>query len=61
MYWPGMKNAIPLDDASPCDEGVCLRIESGMTPTIVKLKSPAFYAHETKMLDEGLGDFEDVA
>lgn len=42
--------AVPLSPESPCDEGVCIRIE-GMTPQIYKLKSPEFLQHETKTLD----------
>jgi hypothetical protein len=54
----GYPNALPLDDDSPCDEGVCIRIE-GLAPYITKLKSPEFYAHEDKMMDEGAIDTEE--
>jgi hypothetical protein len=50
--------AIPLSPQSPCDEGVCIRIEDGMIPTILKAKSPLFYAHETKMIDQEAIDTE---
>lgn len=54
----GYPQAIPLDEDSPCDEGVCIRVE-GLAPFIAKLKSPEFYAHETKMLDEEAVDIEE--
>lgn len=50
-------DAVPLAPESPCDEGVCVRIE-GLTPQIYKHKSPMFLQHETKMLDEGVEDVE---
>lgn len=53
----GYPNAVPLDDKSPCDEGVCLRID-GLAPTIFKLKSPMFFAHESAMMDEEVLDIE---
>jgi hypothetical protein len=40
------------------DEGVCLRTEAGLTPFVVKAKSPEFLRHETKMLDKGALDIE---
>lgn len=51
---------VPLSPDSPCDEGICLRIE-GLTPEIFKCKSPMFLAHETKQLDTdepSVGDSE---
>ena len=51
-------HAIPLSAESPCDEGVCIRIEDGMIPTILKAKSPLFYKHESAMLDEEAVDTE---
>lgn len=54
----GYPQALPLDENSPCDEGVCIRVE-GLAPYITKLKSPEFYAHEDKMLDEEAVDFEE--
>lgn len=50
-------NAIPLAADSPCDEGVCIRIE-GLVPQIYKHKSPLFLAHETAMLDAEVEDIE---
>jgi hypothetical protein len=47
----GWDIAVPLADDSPCDEGVCIRIE-GMIPEIYKLKSPMFLQMETALLDE---------
>ena len=54
----GYAHALPLDKESPCDEGVCIRIE-GLAPYITKLKSPEFFAHESKMQDEGALDMEE--
>lgn len=54
----GYSHALPLDDESPCDEGICIRID-GLAPYITKLKSPEFFAHESKMLDEGALDMEE--
>lgn len=53
----GRDELVKLDKASPCDEGVCIRIE-GLVPTIVKAKSPVFLQHETKMLDKDEADLE---
>ncbi|MEU7570287.1 RNA ligase family protein [Micromonospora sp. NPDC049240] len=49
-------NALPTD-GSMVDEGVCLRVE-GLTPFVVKAKSPEFLRHESKMLDKGVLDVE---
>lgn len=54
----GYTQALPLDKESPCDEGVCIRVD-GLAPYIAKLKSPEFFAHETKMMDEGALDVEE--
>lgn len=54
----GYPQAIPLDEESPCEEGICIRVE-GLAPYITKLKSPEFYAHETKMIDEEAVDMEE--
>lgn len=51
-------SAVPLDPASPCDEGVCIRLD-GLAPYILKAKSPMFYAYETAMLDEEAVDMEE--
>lgn len=48
---------LPLAKGSPCDEGVCVRAD-GLTPYILKAKSPAFLRHETKMLDQEVTDLE---
>jgi hypothetical protein len=53
----GYRQAVPLDPESPCDEGVCVRAD-GLAPYILKAKSPLFYEHETKMLDEEALDME---
>lgn len=44
------RNVVPLSADSPCDEGVCIRIE-GIIPQIYKAKSPLFLQHETSMLN----------
>jgi hypothetical protein len=53
----GYPQAVPLAAESPCDEGVCVRVD-GLAPYILKAKSPLFYEHETKMLDEEAEDLE---
>ncbi|WP_326554640.1 RNA ligase family protein [Micromonospora sp. NBC_01813] len=50
--------ALPTD-GDMVDEGICLRVE-GITPTVVKAKSPEFLRHETKLLDQGVEDMESV-
>lgn len=58
-YYPEYKNAIPLSADSPCDEGICIRKE-GLTPLVLKAKSPMFLEHETKMLDQDVTDIEET-
>lgn len=53
----GFPTAVPLAKESPCDEGVCIRVD-GLVPYILKAKSPAFLRHETKMLDQEAVDME---
>ena len=53
----GYVQAVPLSPTSPVDEGVCIRVD-GLAPYILKAKSPLFYEHETKMLDQGAEDLE---
>lgn len=53
----GFPQAVPLGDESPCDEGVCIRVD-GLAPYILKAKGPLFYEHETKMLDAEAEDLE---
>lgn len=50
-------NAVPLGENELVDEGVCVRAD-GLTPKILKAKSPLFLEHETKMLDTGEEDLE---
>lgn len=54
----GYAGVVPLDKESPVDEGICIRVD-GIAPYILKAKSPVFYAHETKMLDEEAVDIEE--
>ena len=58
-YHPKYKSAIPLSADSPCDEGICIRKE-GLTPLVLKAKSPMFLEHETKMLDQDVTDIEET-
>lgn len=53
----GYPQAVELDDESPVDEGVCIRLD-GLSPFILKAKSPVFYEHETAMNDQGVVDIE---
>lgn len=53
----GWTNALALAEESPCDEGVCIRVD-GLAPYILKAKSPMFLEHESKMLDEEVVDLE---
>lgn len=57
----GYTQALPLGPTTKknplVDEGVCVRLE-GITPMILKAKSPLFLGFETKMLDEGELDLE---
>jgi len=53
----GYTHAIPLDDNGTVDEGVCIRVD-GLTPYILKAKSPEFLSFESKMLDEEATDLE---
>lgn len=52
-----MQNCVPLSPNSPCDEGVCIRIER-IIPQIYKVKSPKFLQHESQMLDAGVVEEE---
>lgn len=54
----GFRQAVPLDKESPCDEGVCVRVD-GLAPYILKAKNPQFYEHESKMLDQEAVDIEE--
>jgi hypothetical protein len=54
----GYSNAVPLSDPKLVDEGVCVRVE-GLTPRVLKAKSPKFLAHETAMLDNNEVDMEE--
>jgi hypothetical protein len=52
------RQALPLgDNKKLVDEGVCVRAD-GLTPKILKAKSPIFLAHETKLLDKEVLDIE---
>lgn len=55
----GATQCVKLSHPTLPDEGVCMRID-GMTPYIMKAKSPAFLQHETKLLDKGVADLESI-
>ena len=55
----GYPQAVPLADDSPCDEGVCVRID-GIAPYILKAKSPDFLQMESENLDKGVIDTEEL-
>lgn len=58
LFESGYKNCLYLgDNKSLVDEGVCVRID-GLTPRILKAKSPIFLEHETALLDTGEEDLE---
>lgn len=58
--WTWDENQTPatLSHKSLPDEGVCVRADSGFTPTVLKFKSPAFLRHESVLLDEEAVDTE---
>lgn len=45
------------DNEDLVDEGICVR-KDGLTPRILKAKSPKFLEHETNLLDKGEEDLE---
>jgi hypothetical protein len=53
----GLTQCLPLDDDAKTDEGVCVRID-GITPYVLKAKSPLFLLGETASLDNGIVDME---
>lgn len=57
-YRDSFPQAVPLDPSSPCDEGVTVRAE-GITPVVLKAKSPLFLVHESKASDKGQTDTEE--
>lgn len=58
--WDGWNETpLPLSGPKTVDEGVCVR-QDGLHPLILKLKSPVFLEHETKMLDAEVPDLESV-
>lgn len=52
---------VRLSNPKTVDEGVCLRQDSGMVPTILKAKSGRFLEYETKLLDGDEVDLESAA
>lgn len=55
----GYTECVPLSPESPCDEGIVIRIDNGMSPEFFKCKSPLYLGHETKMLDDNIISMEE--
>lgn len=53
----GLTQCLPLDKEAECDEGLCIRVD-GISPYVLKAKSPVFLLGETKLLDKGVVDIE---
>ena len=54
----GLPGTLPLGtNKKLVDEGVCIRAD-GLTPVILKAKSPIFLGHETALLDKDVVDIE---
>jgi len=58
IFYPRFSNAVRLSKDSPCDEGICIRIDNGIIPVIMKAKGSMFLNHETIILDSGVIDME---
>lgn len=56
-FYPEYPHAVPLSKDSPCDEGVCVRMD-GVIPVVLKCKSPIFLGHETNLADKEVIDIE---
>lgn len=54
----GMELDEPLCHHKVPREGICLRIAGDRTPQCFKLKTTAFFHRETKLIDQGLMDYE---
>lgn len=52
-------SCVSLSDPSSVDEGICIRVE-GLTPRIMKAKSPIFLQHETTLLSQQVEDIESL-
>lgn len=51
---------LPLSDPKTVDEGVVVRADLGLTPTVRKFKSPIFLGHESALADAEVADLEEV-
>ena len=51
-------SCVNLSNRDTVDEGVVIRIDDGLTPSLYKAKSQKFLTHETKQLDDGVIDIE---
>lgn len=56
--WTWTRDLAEPVDGSNVDEGVVIRRDGGMTPLVLKAKSPLFLQYETKMLDKDVVDME---
>lgn len=54
----GMELDEPLCSHKVPREGICIRIHNDPTPQCFKLKTTAFFHRETKLIDQGLLDYE---
>lgn len=54
----GMELDEPLCQHKVPREGICIRIDNDRTPQCFKLKTTAFFHRETKLIDQGLVDYE---
>jgi hypothetical protein len=52
-------SVLPLSHPTLPDEGLCIRVDRGIEPLILKSKSPAFYVHEGVSVDAGRADMEE--
>ena len=59
FFESGFTDCPKLGKNAPCDEGVVIRVEGGLTPQYFKAKSPIFLGHETKMLDQDVVSIEE--
>lgn len=57
-HMPFEQAPVRLSNKGTVDEGICIR-QDGLTPLVLKLKSPKFLLHETSLLDEEAEDLEE--
>jgi hypothetical protein len=66
LFWdydiPGWESGtlvLPLSDPDTVDEGVVVRADLGLQPTVRKAKSPIFLGHESALMDAETPDIEE--